>query len=584
MWVVYAVSAVLAYLFVRKGLARVPKHPRKAALWFGAAVDAVVFSVLATVRTQFVEERGTYKLSQESVRFGVLASGVVVVFAVMAMLLPLALDALERRGFAPFVGARHIRATKSGFLTVISVLSMAGVAVSSCALCSVTSIMGGFGHDLKRKILGNTAHVVIDVRRPGGFGDWQAKLEVIQAAAREKGGAATPVAGGEAMASSDTNTAGALLRGIDPETIGDVINLRQNIEVGRFEYLTEPARLLDMPPDEIIGRGSGGEAYLKGPEMPFPRDPSAAEVARPKEYPGIILGRELAKALHVFVGQELTLLSPTGELGPTGIMPRAKRFRVAAIFYSGMYEYDASHAYVLMADAQRFFSLDDKSHKTAGRITHIDIRAQNPELVGELRPAIDAVVLELNGGKVDSDELGHGDAVGDAEGAGGPKKAAPLLLRVRDWMEMNKNLFSALKLEKVATFVILSIAIAVASFCIICTLLLMVTEKSKEIAILKALGAADGAVMRIFMLEGIIIGAIGTLFGVVSALAICLGLSWTGMRLDPEVYYIDRLPVNVDAGDYSMVAIAALVICSLATIYPAYTAAKIRPVEGLRYE
>ena len=155
---------------------------------------------------------------------------------------------------------------------------------------------------------------------------------------------------------------------------------------------------------------------------------------------------------------------------------------------------------------------------------------------------------------------------------------------MRDWMEMNRNLFSALKLEKLATFIILSIAIAVASFCIICTLLLMVTEKGKEIAILKALGASDRAVMSIFMIEGIIIGGIGTVFGVATALSLCTGLSWFGVRLDPEVYYIDRLPVNVNGLDYAMVAVAAFVICTVATIYPAHAASKLTPVDGLRYE
>jgi lipoprotein-releasing system permease protein len=124
----------------------------------------------------------------------------------------------------------------------------------------------------------------------------------------------------------------------------------------------------------------------------------------------------------------------------------------------------------------------------------------------------------------------------------------------------------------------------VASFCIICTLLLMVTEKAKEIAVLKALGATDGSITGIFMREGILIGAIGTTFGVLNALAFCLGLSWTGVRLDPDVYYIDRLPVNVNAFDYAMVALASLFICTVATIYPALTAASVRPVDGIRYE
>jgi lipoprotein-releasing system permease protein len=155
---------------------------------------------------------------------------------------------------------------------------------------------------------------------------------------------------------------------------------------------------------------------------------------------------------------------------------------------------------------------------------------------------------------------------------------------VRDWIEMNRNLFSALKLEKIATFIILSLAILVASFCIVCTLLLMVTEKGKEIAILKALGTSDGAIMRIFMLEGVIIGAIGTVLGVGTALINCGGAELFNFPLPSEVYYIDRLPVNVNAGDYAMVALAAVIICTISTIYPAFAASELRPVEGLRWE
>jgi lipoprotein-releasing system permease protein len=149
---------------------------------------------------------------------------------------------------------------------------------------------------------------------------------------------------------------------------------------------------------------------------------------------------------------------------------------------------------------------------------------------------------------------------------------------------MNKNLFSALKLERFATFVILSIAIVVASFCIVCTLLLMVTEKAKEIAILKALGATDQSILRTFMTEGIVIGSIGTGFGVAMSVVQCASVAWFGVRLDPEVYYIDRLPVSVNGWDFFSVAVAALTICTLATFYPAHAASRLRPLEGLRYE
>jgi lipoprotein-releasing system permease protein len=268
-------------------------------------------------------------------------------------------------------------------------------------------------------------------------------------------------------------------------------------------------------------------------------------VAKP-DRPGIILGRELAKTLHVYVGDEVTLVSPLGDLGPMGIMPRTKRFRVAAIFYSGMYEYDAMSVYTMLDQAQEYFATGDN-------ISAIDIKVEDAEGADRIAPSVVAAV--------DRPEL-----------------------RIRDWREINKNLFSALKLERFATFIILSIAIMVASFCIVCTLLLMVTEKGKEIAILKAIGASDGSILRTFMIEGMIIGGIGTVFGVVTGLAMCTGLKWFGLRLDPEVYYIDRLPISVNGWDFLTVAAAALTICTLSTLYPAYAASRLRPVDGLRYE
>ncbi len=563
--------AVLAFtvLLAVRGMRRLATSVARAVLlWVGAALGPV-FAVLATLSARLPDGRSApFRLSQELIRIGALVSAVLFLLAILSALLPMALDALERRSFTSFVGARHVRATKSGFLTVISVLSMLGVGVSSCALCSVTSIMGGFGHDLKRKILGNNAHVVVDSTRTGGFGDWEPKLDAVRIALASQGGAATPVVAGEAMGSSSSNTAGVLVRGIDINSIGQVIDIRDNLEVGQLEYLATPEKLVELPATEAIGRGPDGEPYLKGPDIRVPSggDTTVSDYLKRqlKVYPGILVGRELAKSLHVLVGDEITLLSPIGELGPSGVMPKARRFRVAGIFYSGMYEYDASHAYVLIDVAQEFFGLDN-------RITHIDVRIPDPERVEESEPLVGTAIapfVEAAKAETEVTDLVKADRA----------------LRVRDWKVMNKNLFSALALEKIATFIILSIAIAVASFCIVCTLLLMVTEKGKEIAILKALGASDSAIMRIFVLEGVIIGAIGTVFGVGTALAACTGLSWFGVRLDPDVYYIDRLPVNVNGADYALVALAAMVICTLSTLYPASTASKLSPVDGLRYE
>ena len=272
----------------------------------------------------------------------------------------------------------------------------------------------------------------------------------------------------------------------------------------------------------------------------------AAAVKREDAFPGVVLGRELAKTLHVYVGDPITLVSPVGDLGPMGLLPRARRFRVAAVFYSGMYEYDSSHAYVTLETAQKFLDLE-------GSISQFDIKAEEESQAGLVAQRLKNV---LQGQR----------------------------LRIRDWQEMNKGLFSALELEKIVTFIILSIAIVVGSFCIICTLLLMVTEKSKEIAILKATGASSMGILRVFMGEGLLIGGIGTVFGVVTGLVLCLSLLWFGVRLDPEVYYVDRLPIHVDPLDYALVTLCSLGITLLATVYPAMAASRLTPVEGIRYE
>ena len=517
------------------------------------ALCLISFVALAFWTAQLPNTRGTaFVLWHQGVRLGTVLSGGGFVVGFLSLAIPFVLDLLERGNFVLFVSARHVRATKSGFLTVISVLSILGVAVSALALCVVVSIMGGFGADLKRKILGNNAHVRVETKKVGGFTNWRDLADDLRLVPGVK--AVTAVAGGESMASSASNTAGVLLRGVDTQTIGTVIDLLANIEVGKFAYLDDTKRLANLPANEPIGLGPGGEVYLKGPELKSftnkldaELDPDVKDaVEEPDQYPGIVIGRELAKSLHVYVGDEITLVSPIGDLGPMGLMPKSRRFRIAAIFYSGMYEYDASQAYVKLDVAQEFLDIGQN-------VTALEIKVEEAERVGAVRPLIEKAL--------------HRDDV-----------------RVRDWMELNKNLFSALKLEKIATFVILSLAILVASFCIICTLLLMVTEKSKEIAIMKSLGASDNAILRIFMTEGVMIGLIGTCFGVATGAAMIKGLEWFGLRLDPDVYYVDRLPISADGIDFLLVGLAALVITTIATIYPAVAASRLRPVEGIRYE
>jgi lipoprotein-releasing system permease protein len=550
---VATVAAVLWPLLVlRTGLVFLLRTPTRRRVFMRVltGLSLVACALLWWTVGQLPEARASFFVSwHQVVRLAAALSLGVSVFLVMWHLQPFVLDRLEGTSFVRFVAVRHVRSSKSGFLTVISGLAILGVGLSSFALCGVIAIMTGFGEDLKGKILGNNAHVRIEATNVGGFDSWRDTLDRVRATPGVA--AATPVAAGEAMASSRTNTAGVMLRGIELDSIGTVIDLVKNLEVGRFEYLTDTARLADLPPDEVIWVAPGGQRYLRGrPSRILPKtgvDPAVAKaVVRADECPGIVLGRELAKSLHSYVGDEVTLVAPLGDLGPMGVMPRSRRFRVAAVFYSGMYEYDSAYAYVTLEEAQNFLDLGP-------RITDIDARVEDAEAVGPVRDRVEAAV-----------------ARGD--------------LRVRDWKEMNRQLFSALKLEKLATFLILSIAILVASFCIICTLLLMVTEKSKEIAILKSLGASDRAILWTFMLEGIIIGAIGTVFGVALGTAITLGLKYVGVRLDPDVYYIDRLPINVSAIDFTWVAVSALLITTIATIYPALAASRLRPVDGIRYE
>jgi lipoprotein-releasing system permease protein len=539
-----------ASIVYRKG-----RYVRTTALVLGAVLGGSFAALTAWTLRLPVLRGSMWSLKDTLVKSGAIVSGVLFLLTFLTALLPWVLDRLERRTFESFVSARHVRSQKSGFLTVISVLSICGVAVSACAQSAVVSVMGGFSQDLRRKILGNNALIVIDTESQAA---WSGSDDVIAHVRAVPGvTAATPVVSGEVMISSPSNLAGVIVRGVDPKTIGSVIDLIKNIEVGSFDYLENPDKLRHLPADEVIGIGPGGERYMKGNDLPplesddidplLRLDPQVKEaIATLPLRPGLIIGRELAKTLHVYVGDEVTLVSPLGDPGPMGLMPRTRKFRIASIFFSGMYEYDASHVYTLIDVAQDYFSEPNK-------ISAIDVKVEDGEHADRLTPLVAAAV-------------GRSD------------------LRIRDWREINKNLFGALKLERFATFIILSVLTIVASFCIICTLLLMVTEKGKEIAILKALGASDGAILRTFMSEGIIIGGIGTVFGIAWGLAMCAGLSWFGLRLDPDVYYIDRLPIDVSLGDFLIVAASAMTICTLATIYPALAASKLRPVDGLRYE
>ncbi|MEZ4409110.1 MAG: ABC transporter permease [Polyangiales bacterium] len=480
-------------------------------------------------------------------RVGVIVAVLTAYFVSSLVWLPLLFDRLERVAAEVMVAVRQLRARKSGFLTAISFLAFLGVGLGAFALCMTVSVMGGFGNDLKRKILGNNAHVVIDRARGGGFTDWRPLIERVRRLPEVT--AVTPLVQGEVMVTSQTNLSGVILRGIDPAGVGQVMNLRRDLIRGRLEYLVEPSQLDNLRPEDrrpIAARGeddpppSASRPILAPSTNPPPRAPGADPL------PGIIVGRELATNLHLVVGDEVRVVSPFGGLGPMGPMPKTKLFRVAAIFYSGMYEYDTKYAYVTIPVAQRFFNHRDDA------ITAIEVRLRDVELSDRVLAAVSPWVRARE-------------------------------LRARDWQELNSKLFRALKLEKLLIFLLLTVAIIVASFSIVATLLLLVTEKGREIAVLKAMGASDGFITRVFLAVGGLIGVVGALLGTTSALATALVMKHIGIPLDPEVYYIDKLPVLIAPGDYGLVFVTAVVICVGAATFPAVLAGRLKPVDGLRF-
>ncbi len=383
-----------------------------------------------------------------------------------------------------------------------TVISISGVAVGVMALLVVLSVMSGFQEDLQRKILGANAHAIVQSYR-GAIDDYSQLITRLSGQPHVV--SVSPFVIGQVMVTNGHKAHGVFLRGIDPVS----------------EYATT-----DLLKHIVSG--------------------TSADLTNKNGVPWIIIGNELASMLGVMAGDNISIVSPVGEMGPLGMLPKVRQFRVAAIFQMGMFEYDSSLVLTGMDAARNFFGLGNS-------VSGIELRLDDIYKAPEVRESVTSML-------------------------GFP-------YYVRDWMQMNRNLFSALKLEKFAMFVILILIVLVASFNIVSTLMMSVMEKQKEIAILKTMGATHQGVMAIFMLQGLLIGLVGTAIGVSGGFILGKVLNnFELIKLPADVYYLSKLPVKMKLIDFLVVSISAVVISFLSTLYPSYYAAKLNPAEPLRYE
>lgn len=406
--------------------------------------------------------------------------------------------------FELFLSIRYLRAKrKQAFISVITVISVLGVMIGVMALVVVLSVMNGFRADLMSKILGVKSHLLV-LSYKGAFNDYKRVAGRVGQA--EGAVATTPFIHSQVMVNRSGNVSGAILRGIQPETAGNVLSIESMIKDGSLSSL---------------------ESSWDG-------------------LPTIIIGSELSKQLGAYPGDILNMISPEGKLTPFGRVPNSQKFKVTAVFDSGMYEYDASMVFVSLKEAQAFLGFGD-------RVSGLEVRVKDVY-------KSDKVGLKIQ------------NALGNP-------------YWTKDWKVMNRSLFSALKLEKFAMFVILTMIVLVGALNIISTLVMVVMEKTRDVAILRAMGASAKSIMTIFMVQGLLVGLVGTLAGLASGLGICHLLArYKLISLPSDVYYITTLPVQVEFWDVCLVSLSAVVISFLATIYPSWHASKLNPVEAIRYE
>ena len=419
-----------------------------------------------------------------------------------------------------FISKRYLRAKrKQVFVSIITFISIFGIFLGVAALIIVLAVMNGFETDLRTKILGIKSHIELTADIGGSMKNYTKVQELITGT--EGVVASTPFIYTQAMIRSGNGVSGVVIRGLDTQSAFQVINLGK-IREGSIEYLNKIPQELSRKYNEQIG--------------------------------GIVIGKEMARNMGIFLYDTITIISPVGISTPMGMMPRMKKFAVVGIFESGFYEYDSTLAYLSLRNCQDFLQMGDS-------VTGIDIK------VDDIYKA-DSIARRIQS-----------------------KLGFPFW--ANNWMQMNKNLFAALKLEKRVMFIILSLIVLVAAFNIISALIMIVMEKSKDIAILKSMGATSRGIMKIFIYQGLIVGVIGTFLGCIAGLSVALNLQKVSLFVEKifhfkilpgDVYYLSELPSQVNYGDVIIIIIGTLIVCFLSTIYPSLRASRLDPAEALRYE
>ncbi|MCB1020315.1 MAG: ABC transporter permease [Bryobacterales bacterium] len=408
--------------------------------------------------------------------------------------------------FELFVASRYLRAKrKTRFISIVTVISVIGVATGVAALVIAMAINNGVQQDLQRHLLAATAHVNLMEKEPGfGIENWRSLVNEFKQV--DHVDAVAPALYGEVMITTPIRSRGCIIKGIDPASEIEVAELLRHLEEGSLNDLVQPQGAM----------------------------------------PGIIIGRRLADYVGARLQTEVSLINPQGESTPFGNMPVRKRFRVVGIFNSGFFEYDNSWVYTTLESAQQTLAIEDVINAIEVRLDDID-----------QAPAVAEVLREEAGPKYDA----------------------------LTWFERNRTVFNALQMEKLVTAIAIGLIMLVAALNILTSLVMMVMEKNKDIAILKSMGAGRAQIRRIFMWQGLVIGVTGTLAGLV------LGhfLAWVCdkyhlLPLEPEVYGLEYVPFAPHLWDGVVVALAALAISYLITIYPSSSAARVAPVEVLRYE